>query len=236
MYYIYLSSMQVSIPSKTMETKISNKNKTINLLDTGEVNVLRKPGLTQVAFEFMLPNSKYPFDQSLMGYQSAPAYLDQLETLKTGMQPFPFIVVRMKDSGSMINITNMMVTLEEYTIKEDADEGYDMYADVKLKKWVDWGAKEIEVKTDENGNTTGTVTSPRSSIGHDIPKNVFVSTQKPQTLQTILRQQFGKMDSTNILFRCAKVNKILIPAVLKARQQVNIDMQRMKDAGGLVIH
>ena len=62
MYYIYLSSMQVSIPSKTMETKISNKNKTINLLDTGEVNVLRKPGLTQVAFEFMLPNSKYPFD------------------------------------------------------------------------------------------------------------------------------------------------------------------------------
>ena len=34
----------------------------------------------------------------------------------------------MKQNGGFINMMNLKVTLEDYSIEEDADEGYDMYA------------------------------------------------------------------------------------------------------------
>lgn len=218
MYYMYLDTTQIPIPPESMRTKINNKNQTIDLLGKGEVNLLKKPGLTEITFKFLLPNSSYPFNQSLlMGFQRAPFYVDQLEALKTSMQPFQFIVVRMKENGSMINITNIKVTLEEYTLEEDASNGYDMYANVSLKKYVDWGAKRIEVKTDSEGKTTGTVTKDRSTTGKVVASTAKVSAG--QTLQQIVKRELG---NTNNLFAIAALNKIAVPAALAVGQVIKL--------------
>ena len=217
MYYMYLDTMQIGIPPASIKTNINNKNKTIDLLGKGEVNIIKNPGLTTISFKFLLPNSKYPFDQSILGIEKAPSYLDKLEELKLNAQPFQFIMVRMKDGGEMINISNIKVTLEGYTIEEDANNGYDMYANISLKKYVDWGAKKIEVKTDSDGKTTGTVTKTRSSIGRGTP--IATQAGKGQTLQQILKQNLG---NTNNLFAIAKLNKIAVPAILGYGQTVKI--------------
>ena len=116
MYYMYLGEMQIPVPPSEMTTKIHNRNKTIDLLEKGEVNVIRSTGLTEISFKMLLPNSTYPFSQqvvrgmtaSILGTGSGlcPDITDTLEGLKTAGQPFQFIVVRMKDSGSFINMSN----------------------------------------------------------------------------------------------------------------------------------
>lgn len=229
MYYMYMDTMQIPIPPAEMRTKINNKNKTIDLLGKGEVNIIKQAGLTEVSFNFLLPNSSYPFNQSLiMGSQNASYYIDQLESLKTEGQPFQFIVIRMKENGAMLNMSNMKATLEDYVLEEDADNGYDMYASVTLKKYVDWGAKKLEVKTDSEGKKTGTVKQDRSTTGHIVATQAKAS--KGQTLQQIVKKELG---STNNLFAIAQLNKIAVPAALGIGQAIKL---ANKDAQKVVLH
>lgn len=230
MYYMYLGNMQIPIPPASMRTKINNRNKTIDLLGKGEVNIIKETGLTEISFRFLLPNSSYPFNQSLlMRSKFAPYYADELESLKVTKQPFQFITVRMKEGGAMINITNIKVTLEEYTIDEDADNGYDFYADVLLKKYVDFGAKRIEVKTDSEGNAQGKVTSERPTTGKTIATSAKAS--PGQTLQQIVKKELG---NTNNLFAIAGLNKIAVPAILAVGQVVKLQDRTLGDK--MVMH
>ena len=213
-YYIFLDDMQVPVPPEKIQTNIPGRNETIQLLSAGEVNVIRIPGLTEIQFDMMLPNSSYPFDESLMfSGRGASYYVDKLEQLKTGGKPFQFIIVRMKPGGSMLPLTNIKVTLEEYTLTDDVEEGFDMMASVKLKQYKDWGAKKIEVKTDANGNTTGTVKSDRSTTGKTIADTAKV--KQGNTLQQIVKKQFG---NTNNIFAIGALNKIAVPAALTVGQ------------------
>lgn len=209
---MFMSDMQIPINPERITTKIPTKNETIDLLNAGEVNVLRNPGLTEISFNFMLPNSKYPFSDNLLGYRKASYYIDRLEMFKSSKQPFQFIIVRMKPNGDMLGMTNIKVTLEDYTIEDDATEGFDLYASVDLKKWIPYGTKTLEVKTDKDGNTTGTVTSNRPT---DKVPSPTAKAGIGQTLQHMVKSQFG---NTNNLFAIAAVNKVAVPAILTAGQ------------------
>ena len=92
----------------------------------GEINIIKKPGLSEVSFDILIPHVKYPFAVYKNGYRDAKYFLGEIEKLKVNMQPFQFIVSRRKPNGTVLFDTNMKVTLEEYTIKEDAGEGFDV--------------------------------------------------------------------------------------------------------------
>lgn len=218
-YYMFMDDMQIPIPPETITTKIPGRNESVNLLSGGEVNVIRSAGLTEISFDFMIPSSDYPFSDALLGTRSPSYYVDKLERLKTSRQPFQFIVVRMKPGGDMLPMTNVKVTLEEYSLKDDANEGFDMYVSVTMKMYKDWGAKRIEVKTDKDGNTIGEVKQTRSTNGHEIADTAKV--REGNTLQQIVKKQFG---NTNNLFAIAALNKIAVPAVLATGQ-----LLRMKE-------
>lgn len=243
MYYMYMGRMQIPIPPPSMQTKIKNRNKTIELLETGEVNIIKSAGLSEISFRIMLPNSSYPFSQgvsggfigSLLGFGSsgqAPGLLNSLEQMKTSKQPFQFIVVRLKESGKFINLMNMKVTLEEYTIEEDADEGYDMYASVKLKKYVSWGAKKLVMSTDENGQQTATPQGQRSTTGHTVPTSFTIG--KNQTLAQAMKFALGSVQNLKAV---KELNKIVIPAVLSEGTVIHtMTPQEGMKIPGIVMH
>lgn len=217
MYYMYIDKMEIPIPLAEMTTTIAGKNETIDLIGKGEVNIIKPPGLTEVSFKFMLPNSNYPFNQStLFKGRKAKYYLDELEKLKK-KGVIQFIMVRMSPKGSMLGMNNMKCTLEDWTLEDSADEGFDMYATVKLKKWKDWGAKRIEVTTDENGKVTGTVQGDRPTTGKEVPKSV--KSGFGATLQQVVRTQLGNPDN---LFAIAALNKIAVPALLTYGQLIKL--------------
>ena len=217
MYYMYLDRMEIPIPPAEMTTTIAGKNETIDLIGKGEVNIIKPPGLTEVSFKFMLPNSNYPFNQStLFKGRKAKYYIDELKKLKK-KGVIQFIMVRMSPKGSMLGMNNMKCTLEDWNLEDSADEGFDMYANIKLKKWKDWGAKRIEVTTDENGKVIGTVQGDRPTTGKEVPKSV--KSGFGATLQQVVRTQLGNPDN---LFAIAALNKIAVPALLNYGQLIKL--------------
>ena len=218
MYYFYMGTMQIPIPPKELVTTINGKNETMDLLGKGEVNIIKPAGLTDVAFKFLLPNSDYPFNESMLfKSKKAKYYIDELEKLKTTKTVFQFIVVRMKPNGQMLAMTNMKCTLENYAIEEDADNGFDSYANVSLKQWKPWGAKRIEIKTDKDGVAKGSVKQDRPVDGKVVATQAKAS--KGQTLQQIVKKQLGNTDN---LFQIAALNKIAVPAILGVGQVIQL--------------
>lgn len=218
MYYFYMGTMQIPIPPKELVTTINGKNETMDLLGKGEVNIIKPAGLTDVAFKFLLPNSDYPFNESMLfKSKKAKYYIDELEKLKTTKTVFQFIVVRMKPNGQMLSMTNMKCTLENYTIEEDADNGFDSYANVSLKQWKPWGAKRIEIKTDKDGVAKGSIKQDRPTDDKTVATQAKAS--KGQTLQQIIKKQLGNTDN---LFQIAALNKIAVPAALAVGQVIQL--------------
>lgn len=144
-YYFYLGNVLLPIPPKKLELKISNQNKTYDLMNYSEINVLKNPGLTSIEFEVLLPNVKYPFAMYKNDFQNAKYYLGILENLKVNKSAFQFIVIRKFPNGTGIFDTNIKVSLEDYTITDSTDEGFDTTVKIKLKQYREYSTKTVKV-------------------------------------------------------------------------------------------
>lgn len=60
-YTVYLDDMALPVTPSKIQTKIKNQNKTVTLINEGEVNILKDAGLTDVSFSMMVPHVRYPF-------------------------------------------------------------------------------------------------------------------------------------------------------------------------------
>ena len=98
-YACYLAGVQMPTPAK-LTVKIKNKNKTLILLNEGEINFLRTPGLTEIVVPFVFP---------MLTGRSPDYYLGTLERLKTSKEPTQFILVRCSPDGRTLYDTNMRV-------------------------------------------------------------------------------------------------------------------------------
>lgn len=152
MYKMYLSNVLVPVMPKEIKIKVGNRNKTIDLANEGEVNLLKSPALTEIEFELMLPNVEYPFATYRHGFKRAYYYLARMERWKANKKKFSFIVYRNLPNGRNLYQTAMKVTLEEYTIKEKADEGADALVSIKLKQWKSYGTKVAKISKNKNKN------------------------------------------------------------------------------------
>lgn len=145
-YNFYIDDVQLPIAPSKLQTKISNKNKTIILINDGEVNFLKKAGLTEIDFDVTIPQTKYPYATYEDGFKPASFFLDKFETLKIDESKFQFIVSRVSPGGELLFDTNMKVSLEDYSITEDAKNGLDLTISVKLKQYRDYGTKIVTIK------------------------------------------------------------------------------------------
>ena len=215
MYKFYFNQDVLPVTPGAITTTFKNQNKTITLINEGEVNLPKAPGLTEYSFKFMLPWCNYPFvnmnypqmltdaiptvssvlsgkwklsnvekcfknfnlkkfimgDENNLGiFPSQNEWITKLSKYKTEKKAFQFKIQRIDSGFSLdklpitknINIqgwtmrtghvqfagwtTDMMVTLEDCKIIEDAKEYKDVWVEVKLKEFVPYGTKSFEVK------------------------------------------------------------------------------------------
>lgn len=164
-YYFYLDKVLLPITPSKLDLQINNKNETVTLINEGEVNILKKPGLSDITFEILLPQVEYPFATYKNGFKEAGYYLEKLEKLKLSDEGFQFIVTRTRADGSLLFDTNIKVSLEDYKIEEDASEGFDIKIPINLKQYRDYGTKIIKIKTPSKPKEKPKVTTkkPRPS-------------------------------------------------------------------------
>lgn len=145
-YAFYLDGVHLPVTPSKLQTKIKNQNKTITLINDGEINFIKSPGLTEIDFEVLIPQVKYPFATYKDGFKTASYFLEKFEQLKTDMKPFQFIVSRVSPRGKLLFDTNIKVSLEDYSITEDANNGLDLTISIKLKQYKDYGTKTVTIK------------------------------------------------------------------------------------------
>lgn len=228
MYNFFVDGVQFPVAPPELSTRINGRNETIVLMNDGEVNVIKKPGLTDIEFEVLLPNVKYPFAVYTNGFQPATFYLDKLEKLKIDDKPFQFIVNRMMPNGNLLFDTNMTVAIEDYEIMESAENGFDVTVRISLKQYKAYGNKRIVTKsatassnTSNTSNATTTqkavVEQTRPTTGKETPKTHTV--KSGETLWAIAKKYLGDGSKYTEL---AKLNKITNPNVIKVGQVIKL--------------
>lgn len=140
--------MPVAPPAIT--TTINGKNEVVDLLNGGEFNMIKKPGLTDIKLTLRLPSQDASYVQDFNPQQ---VYLDHFEALKIveNRRVFSWMIIRSSSEEGLSDGYMEYVTLEEYEILEDVREGSDIIVDVHLKQFVPLRDKITKVTEDAEG-------------------------------------------------------------------------------------
>jgi LysM repeat protein len=218
MYEVYLGKMLCPIAPSKIDIKIKSQNKTINLMNYSEVTILKSPGLTEISFDLLLPNVKYPFATYKSGFVNAKVFLDEFERLKVEEETFYFKVIRKFPNGKMLFDTDIKVSLEDYTIKEDAKQGFDIVVSIKLKQFRYYGTKEYKVVNNQASvqKTRPTENSPKPT------KNKSYTVVKGDCLWNIAKKFYWDGSKYQII---SDANKISNPNLIYPGQILTIPAQ-----------
>lgn len=186
MYYFMLGVLPLPIPPKSLEIKIPSMNKTLTLINDGEINIPKKVGLREISFDFLLPTfQKYPFAMYQIGDYTAATIILYLKVWRKLRIPIPFIVVRMSPKGKFMYFTSILCLIEDITYIEDAEEyGFDTNCSIKLKEYNPYGTKRVEY---DKSNNTATVQNERSTA--DRQKKSEIKPKEGETLNSAAKRE-----------------------------------------------
>lgn len=215
MYKFYFGKVELPITPSKLDIKTNNKNKTMTLLNDGEINILKSPGLTEISFDITIPQVQYPFAATKL--KDADYYLEMFEKMKTQKKTFRFIVARITQGGKNLFDTNMLVSLEDYSIKEDASNGIDLAVSIKLKQYKQYSTKVIaqqQVKiaaTPANKKVVFIPAKEERPPSSNQPSNKTYTVKKGDCLWNICKQYLG--DGSKYP-QIAKLNNISNPNLI----------------------
>lgn len=159
MYSVFLDGWQFPVTPSKLDVSIKGKNQTLTLVNDGEVNFLKTPGLTEIKnLEAVLPMlDSQPFAVYQDGFKPPEWYLDKLEGIMLAKKPVRFVVSRLSPSGKLLFGTNLLVSLESYEIKENAKNGLDVTVSLTLKQYRPFSTKVISLASSKanSGNGSG---------------------------------------------------------------------------------
>lgn len=145
-YDVYMGDCLLPVTPEEITIKINNNNSTVNLINDGEINILKKAGLTDISFTAEIPQTAHPYAVYMDGFKDAGYFFDLFEKLKTEKRTFQFIVCRRTPIGKQLLNTDIKVSLEDYKITEKADNGFDFSVEFNLKQYKDYGTRTIDIQ------------------------------------------------------------------------------------------
>jgi LysM repeat protein len=214
MYIFFMGKVPLPVTPSKLQIKTNNQNKTINLINEGEVNLLKSPGLREISFEAMIPQVKYPFAYYNLGFLNAPFFLQHFDKLKAGKKPFQFIVVRILPRGVPGFTTNIKVGFEDYAVLEDAANGQDLTVSIKLKEYKNHGTKIFDYDPETQ---TATIKIPRPT--ENAPSIKTYVSKVGDTLWSVAKQFLGDGGKYLELMRLNK----LTSNTLEPGQQIKVE-------------
>ena len=219
-FYFKIGSDVLTFPITPSELtiKVGSNNKKVTLINEGDINILKSPSLVEVSFEARFPMRKYPYSREVQNFQS---YFDKFKDVKENKKSFRFIVARSTPNGTRTWDTNLLVALESFTLKEDADEGDDVIVSFELKQFKEYASKRLPnsyIKTINRSNatnnnntkptaqttTTSTSEKPRSTDSIDKNATGTYTIQSGDSLWKIAKKFYGDGSKYTIIYNANK--------------------------------
>lgn len=194
MYYFYIDKVLFPVTPAKFNIKTKNQNKTLTLINEGEVNLLKSAGLSEIDVdELILPlYQKYPFAVYENGFLSADYFLGKLESWKHDKQPHTCILSRVSPNGATLLFdTNLQVSIEDYEIREDVEKyGMDIVVKLSMKQYVSWGAKDLVIQKSQSSTGKSKVSKKKTRKTTKTAAKTY-EVKKGDTLIGIARKQLG---------------------------------------------
>ena len=174
-----------------LSIKIGSNNKTVTLINEGDINILKSPSLVEIEFDARFPMRWYPYCKADT-VQSFQEYFDKLKALKEKKKSFLFYVIRTTPNGKSTWDTEFLVALEEMELSESADEGDDVIISFKLKQYKEYGIKKLPKSylKDAKPDSTSTSNKPRSNNGKGTTSSVY-TVKSGDCLWNISKASYG---------------------------------------------
>lgn len=198
MYFMYIADTDTKEPvlfpvtPPKFELKVNSQNETVSLINEGEVNLIKSPGLSDLTISSLtLPLiQQYPFAVYENGFKPADYYLEWLKKWKASKQPQTFILSRVSPNGDKLLFdTNMKVTIEDYKLTEDAEAGFDIKVDLQMKQYKEWGPKKLVIAKNTKGGKKKA--SKKKSRSKKKKKAGSYTVKSGDTLRKIARKQLN---------------------------------------------
>ena len=167
--------------------KVGSKNEVVTLISEGEINIPKPPSLCEIEFEARFPMHKYPYSREVGDFQD---YYDKFHELKEECKFFDFIVIRDTLRNKRSWDSKVKVLLEDFEMKENADEGDDVLITFKLKQYKPYGVKKVKVETNNTPTTTSTSNEARDT-GNKASIPTTYTIKSGDTLWTIAKGELG---------------------------------------------
>ena len=219
MYSFFIDGVRIPVAPQKIDTKIKNMNKTYKILEGGELNILKAPGLTEISFDIDIPGVLYPFAVYDNGFRPPDFYLDKLEALKTGREPFQLVISRIRGRRVLYE-TNIRVSLEDYRITDDAKNGTDVVVSLKLKQYVDRKTKRVIIK---QATSTGAATVQAQSTAPERPEKTPAKTYTVKSGDTLWRICARELGDGSKYPEIAKLNGIPNPNLINVGQVIKLE-------------
>ena len=232
-YFTFLDCIPLPIAPEKIEISVPNLNKTVTMVDQGEINILRGKGLKEIKFDMLVPSFKYPFANYSFGSFSTSQVIARLEYLKEKGKPVYFIVTRCR-AGKPAWWTNIKVSVEDFTVTEDANNGTDVIISINLKEYKEYSTKLAIVTKKSDGTVVAKFDNPRSIVGNIAPtanltktieagktiKSITINTGK--TLYNVMKTTLGSTDSS--LFSKLKSLNNNVKNVIEDVTEIKLDV------------
>lgn len=151
-YEFKLGKIILPVPPSNFQYSIKGNNKKLTSINDGEFLIPKNAKLSEISFEFMLPNVKYPFARYENNtFKNAKFFLDEIEKLKVAKKPFNFVIDRSKPDGTNLYDYKEKVVIDDYTIKEGASQGLDVMVSIKLTQYREENFKTVKIEKKKNG-------------------------------------------------------------------------------------
>lgn len=167
MYQVLIGGVPFPMGPSKIVTNTGSRSQTIELINGQEVNLVRGPKLREWTIDVTLPSQNYPYiglnaralggmAGNIAGALSTTLILEYLESLKNDKVAFPLIILRLGENFNVTTFDNLCqkVTLEEYSITEDATNGQDMELSLSFKEFIPFSTKVY--------NSNGTIGKERT--------------------------------------------------------------------------
>ena len=226
-YYFFLSALPIPITPGALSIKTPSQNKTINLINEGEINIIKEQGLREISFDFLLPQQHYPFingakaienlaftngldlgfikiGRPTAGNYLASIYIPILNELKKRKKPVQFIVARMSPDNKPLFYTNIKCAIEEFSYEEDAEaHGLDVMCSITLKEYKVYGTKSFSLSFADEKTKKVVATVKKAREAKAPPKTY--TTKTGDTPAVIAQKTTGSTNDAKLVMSAAKL-------------------------------